>query len=379
MTATLHTTLTNAETGTSPQSLPNYTSATQTVYVRVIENGTTTNCYAVAEVQLTVNPKPVIPTITTFELCDVNASGNGIEEFDLTVKNDEITGSDTALTVSYFLNQADASAPVPTGAIANPSTHTNTASPNQQTIWVRVQDANGCFAVSSFIIQVNPLPAVSNAVYNLCEDTNSQAGFNLHSKDAEITQNAAGITVSYFETLLAAQDGTAGEITANPYTTGSKTVYARVENNTTGCFAIAELQLVVIEFPTLGTATPVVVCANTNSTNGTFNLTPAINQILNGQTGITATVHTTLANANLGTAPQSQTAYTGGTQTVYVRLVLNGTNPVCFQVETISLIVNPNPVIPVITPYELCDFNNPGDGVEQFDLTTKNNEITGGD
>ncbi|RZJ74527.1 MAG: hypothetical protein EOO45_08300, partial [Flavobacterium sp.] len=387
LTITLHANQADADSGASPLSLPSYTTnetQNQTVYFRVIEAGSTNeDCYTTVALSLTVNQKPEIPAIADFELCDQNNSPDGIEEFDLTVKNDEITGNDTTLTVSYYLSQANASAPVPTGAIANPSTHTNTASPNQQTIYVRVDSPEGCFSTSSFNLIVNPLPLVTQGlVYNSCEISPGQAEFNLSTRNAEISQSAAGVTVTYFETLLAAQDGTTGAITATPYVSGPRTVYARVENTATQCYEIAELQLDPTEFPQLGTATPLEVCDNDGNAAqliGTFNLTPAINEILNGETNLTATVHTSLANANLGTAPQSQTAFTNttsGTQTVFVRVELTGSNPVCFQVETIALTVNPNPVIAPIANFELCDDNNAGDGIEQFDLTVKNDEIT---
>ena len=62
-------------------------------------------------------------------------------------------------------------------------------------------------------------------------------------------------------------------------------------------------------------------------------------------------------------------------QTLYVRLEIDETG--CYATTTQELIVHPLAVIEV-TDYELCDYTNPGDLIEVFDITTKSDEIING-
>uniref|UniRef100_UPI00053DE73E hypothetical protein n=1 Tax=Psychroserpens jangbogonensis TaxID=1484460 RepID=UPI00053DE73E len=50
----------------------------------------------------------------------------------------------------------------------------------------------------------------------------------------------------------------------------------------------------------------------------------------------------------------------------------------CYDTVELVLLVNPIPDTIAVTPYELCDDNNPGDEIEQFDLTSKDAEISDG-
>ncbi|WP_207209786.1 hypothetical protein, partial [Flavobacterium beibuense] len=66
--ATVHLSLTDAQNNINPQSQPLFTNTvpnSQTIYVRFVEDGTTTDCYTIGEVQLTVNPLPTIPAPIT--------------------------------------------------------------------------------------------------------------------------------------------------------------------------------------------------------------------------------------------------------------------------------------------------------------------------
>ncbi|MNY21702.1 hypothetical protein D3C86_1552660 [compost metagenome] len=108
-------------------------------------------------IQLVVEPRPAIPVMTNYPLCDVNNSPDGLEEFDLTTKDAQATGNDASLIVSYYTSLPAAQAG--TGAIATPNAFTNTT-PNDQEIWVRVETDFGCASISSFHLIVNPLPVV---------------------------------------------------------------------------------------------------------------------------------------------------------------------------------------------------------------------------
>ena len=99
--------------------------------------------------------------------------------------------------------------------------------------------------------------------------------------------------------------------------------------------------------------------------------------ILNGQTGITITYYETQEDADNATnvlAIEYQNS-NPNTQELIVRLEDDITG--CYSTTTQGIIVNVPGVIEV-TDYEQCDYTNPGDLIEVFDITTKDSEIING-
>ena len=188
--------------------------------------------------------------MTNYALCDTNNSPDGIEVFDLTTKDAQATGGTAGYTASYYLSQAAAQAG--TGAIPTPTAHSNTASPNDQVIWVRVETALGCVSVASFHIIVNPLPVINPNLdtFYACEQVPGEGEFNLDQMAVVITNGAAGYVVKYYETLAQAQLGGTDNETSL-YLSASKTIYARVSDIATGCFTITPVVLEVIPAPML--------------------------------------------------------------------------------------------------------------------------------
>jgi hypothetical protein len=157
LTVTYHNTQIAAENGVNAIGNPsNFYSFVGTVYISVIQTGTTTNCRTVVPVQLIVHPRPAIPVMTPYELCDDDT--DGVQVFDLTTKDTEATAGDTTLTVSYYTTLANAQAG--TSPIATPTAYQNTTA-GSQTVWVAVTTGFGCRSVASFNQIVNPLPVLS--------------------------------------------------------------------------------------------------------------------------------------------------------------------------------------------------------------------------
>ncbi|WP_452222546.1 hypothetical protein, partial [Lacinutrix chionoecetis] len=63
-------------------------------------------------------------------------------------------------------------------------------------------------------------------------------------------------------------------------------------------------------------------------------------------------------------------------ETIWVRVEDNATG--CYKTVALELIVNPLPVLVQPDPLELCDINNPGDEVEEFNLEDANTQILNG-
>src|SRR5690606_26900509 len=106
---TLHPSMAAAENNTDVLSLPLFITTVagqQTVYFRVIETGSTTNCASVAPVVLTVNPVPVIPLLPDLVECEnpTPPAPDGIEVFDLTSQEALITGGNADIAVAFFVS-----------------------------------------------------------------------------------------------------------------------------------------------------------------------------------------------------------------------------------------------------------------------------------
>src|SRR5690606_19739253 len=100
----------------------------------------------------------------------------------------------------------------------------------------------------------------------------------------------------------------------------------------------------------------------------------------NNQPGLVVTYHETESDAQNGVNAVSS-PYCNidpGMQLLYVR-VAHQAAPQCASFTTLTLIINQNPTVnPNLGNYELCDDNNPGDGIEGFDLASMDAGIVGG-
>ncbi len=164
------------------------------VWTRV-EN--TNGCFSVARIDLIVSATQIPSSFNIpFENCDdyidsANDDYDGITEFDFSSANAKILAllplPHTNYSIKYYETEADAL--VETNEITNPTNYRNTLSPNQQNIWVRVDNDldNSCFGLGPHItLIVNPKPNI---------DTNVD-----HHNDTYICKNLP----NYYVTLDAA-------------------------------------------------------------------------------------------------------------------------------------------------------------------------------
>ena len=98
---------------------------------------------------------------------------------------------------------------------------------------------------------------------------------------------------------------------------------------------------------------------------------------MNGQTGITVSYYETQEDAEnaINVLPTEYQNSNPNTQELIVRLENDITG--CYSTTTQGLIVN-IPAVIEVTDYEQCDYTNPGDLTEVFDITTKDDEIING-
>jgi hypothetical protein len=118
-----------------------------------------------------------------------------------------------------------------------------------------------------------------------------------------------------------------------------------------------------------------MLSSNVNSSTsspGLFDLSLSNEEVLNGldPSEFTITYYETPENAenaeNPIITPFAYTNITPFNQIVWVRVENNTT--ACYNTSSIELVVNELPVLVQPDPLNLCDYNNPGDEVEEFTL-----------
>jgi len=105
------------------------------------------------DVTVRVQRNPEIVSTVTLEACDDDF--DGIADFDLTIQDANVIGTQTDVTVSYYETMADAEAG--TNMLADPTVYSSASG----TVYVRIQDdITGCYATGSFeialFLQIDP-------------------------------------------------------------------------------------------------------------------------------------------------------------------------------------------------------------------------------
>ncbi|NQY06551.1 MAG: T9SS type B sorting domain-containing protein, partial [Flavobacteriaceae bacterium] len=334
----------------------------ETVFVRIEDD--ITGCFSTTSFELNVNQNPSVVNPTPLNLCDVNNTGDMIEDFDLTVKNNEISGGDTNLAVTYYPTQVDADNEI------NEITGLYTNAANPDVVFVRVEDLTTlCYTTTTLELNVLPLPVANTPtdLYACDVDNNGITAFNLTSKDLEITGANPNLTVSYHETDTDAEQDL--NALASPYTNINfpflQPIYARVVDITTGCFVVVTFNLVALDSPQLDiNITPLALCDTDQDGFAIFDLTSKVTEILNGQPNtMPVTFYEIQANADAGINPiGAPNAYPNVTnpQTIFFRIENpddgDPNTPTCFVVGQFDLIVNLPPVLQSPVPsIEVCD------------------------
>ena len=324
VTVTYHETQSDAENGVNALASPynNLVIDTQTIYARVESATVLTDCATIIDLTLKVSPTPQLSPLTALALCDDNT--DEVVQFNL---NNSIPGlldgialSDVA--VSFY--ETEANAALSTNAISTPMAYSNLSNP--QLVWVRVEYVStGCEKLSSLELIVNHLPIISQPTpLAICDDSVADAltAFDLTQKNTEITLGDGSLEVVYYTTLAAAESATNAIADPTAYTNEAigtaaanpQTLYVRVTDLDSGCYDLTTLTIRVLPNPTPSPApTDLELCDDTNSGDGeeVFDLTTEEVFILNGELGVSASYHETLAAAESGTnAIANPAAYT---------------------------------------------------------------------
>ena len=190
-----------------------------------------------AQVVVNNNPDPLV-------VCDDN--NNGFAPFDLQQANGDITLNDPSLYVTYHETIPDAQTAV--YALASP--YMNIV-PYFQTVYARVGNSQGDFAIVPLDLIVQELPQITQPIdlVGIDNDGDGVAIFDLTENEALILQglNPSDYIVSYYETQAEAVAGTPqiSNPTAYQNIQNPQTIYVRVEDFNAGCFVVTYFTLIL--------------------------------------------------------------------------------------------------------------------------------------
>ncbi|WP_179007599.1 T9SS type B sorting domain-containing protein [Winogradskyella forsetii] len=372
---------TDAADALSPiNNATNYTNSddfNQVVWVRVEDM--MSGCYKLTTLELIVNPIPVLVQAVPLELCDDNNPGDQEEAFTLEDAADDILNGQSGIGLAFFETQADLDAN--TDPISSPYTNIE----NPQTVFVKAtNNATGCVNTSLLTLRVRPIPSpLAPMDLEVCDDdADGFTEFDLEERTTEIIGGELDIDITYHETLEDANTGS--NAFASPYTNiviNEQTIYVRATNTVTGCYDISRtLTIRVLDIPQVPTTIePFIICDMDSNGFTQFDLTTKNSEIIGAQTDVTITYHVSEADALSGNSPISTPgSYTNSSnpQTIFVRL--ENDNNDCFDIGSfeISVALPPEAIQPA--PLEICD-DETADEITVFDLTMKNDEVTGGE
>ncbi|QQX77931.1 MULTISPECIES: T9SS type B sorting domain-containing protein [Aequorivita] len=383
----------------NPGSYTNATPNSQTIYVlgvgtaaNTTPNNGASGCYDIVPLQLIVDPAPTAVEPADYRLCDDELNGSTptdqISTFDLTTRDLEVSGGVPGLLVTWFETPADEAADLP---IAVPGAYQNIS--NAQTVVARLSNGFGCrdLVTLTLVVESLPTPAQPEPL-ELCDQGGGFAEFDLSLRTAEIINGEPGVVVRYFPERALAEAGGPGEIIApflytndDPF---SDSVWARVENVSTDCYALVELQLIVVPLPDAPDATfmdPYLVCDLDGDGQAIFDLTAQDASVYGAQDPgdfLPVTYYTDLVAAQAGANPIDPAgAFPSAGQPIWVRLESAVTG--CVRITEFQLEVGAFPVHGSPLDLEACDDELNGstgdDGVSTFDLTQNTPLILGGD
>ncbi|MFD1163151.1 choice-of-anchor L domain-containing protein [Hwangdonia seohaensis] len=355
----------------------------QTIYVRIQDNDS--GCYGFTTFNLIVNPVPTITDPTDLEVCDSDTQPDGYTVIDLTQKDDEITGGQSNLLVSYHYTSADADS----GANPIPIPYVNTNTPTE-VVYIRVIDTQtGCVnSSSSLTINITTSPIVNRDTQYLdaCDmDHDGSAEFDLTQVINDVLMGLTGVTFTFHETLPDAQSGDNPIANETNYQyqnallePGNATLYIRIVDDNTGCASIVPLE-VHTNLLLTGTDTGDFALCDTNddaTDTLAFDLTTVALYIADELPNIFVTFYETETDRDTDTNPLDDSILYPATSPTTLYIKIDDTASGCSDFSEITLLVNPVILFNPATPLPYCDTDD--DGIVSIDLASLDDIVTNG-
>jgi gliding motility-associated-like protein len=345
------------------------TSNPQQIFVRV-ENDTDNSCFGVSSFMVEVGTNPLFNEPLDLFICD-DMSNDTAETIDLDIIATEITnGINESLDITFYTTIEDAE------GSTNPVSSQFTNTSNPQEIFVQVNNGSICTSITSFIINIIPVPIVSNSdPFEQCDvDFDGNVNWNLTDAEVNILDiRQDNIAVAYFETIQDAEDDTNPIVTSENFnnTTNPQTIYLKVTNTISNCPVILPIELIVNLPPTFNAFSNYEICDNTDNS---FDLNIINDIVVDSMDNISITYFPSLQDATDQTNILN-TAYTYQTTNDTIHARIEDTILGCISFYPFQLIINGLPIANAPSDLENCDDNF--DELLNFDLETQTASILG--
>ncbi|WP_179320620.1 T9SS type B sorting domain-containing protein [Winogradskyella helgolandensis] len=352
----------------------------KTVPFNVINNGTTIyaaliddECTGDVDIVLQIAPAvSLTPQVTDY--CDEDADGYTTLVMD-TFNSVALQGVQAG-NVKYYLTEDD--------AINNenilPDYYYNTTNP--QLFYIRVTNAQTeCYDISTLEVNIVSAPSIMYPEsIIICDDNDDGISIvNLGSKIPEIVTTTAGVDISFYNNY---NDAIASDnVITDPdnYTTATQYIYARVENESTGCYSLSGFYIYVNTLPEFIPITNFENCEADITGVADFYFYLKDDEILNGQQDKQVLYYESEADALAGfNVIDKYSIYnnTDSPQTIYVR-VESFTDSDCYGTSSFDIEVGSIPIFNAAESIFVCD-DISNDGFITLDLNDKIAEMVAG-
>lgn len=335
-----------------------YNTDTQTIYVRVEDIVSDTNCYTIVPFEASINTEPVISDDIFIQIC--KDDGTDVADFILSEIDDEVLNGQLGKEVFYFEDSTF------TTPIDKNNVYQNTS--REQTIYLRVENVTDatCFETGLISLRVSPAPIYNPLIdYLICDDSSNDGRhtFNLDEKAAELRQGLVGdnLNISFHRTFDEA-DSNANPLPSNyTNTINPQTIFIRIENDNSLCHVVERLGINIVAAPNVTqVASPLISCATGFNGIATFNLELSDFEILDRvQSNLTINYFNDLSDINQADGLDNSneivlpSSFNSVSKTVYIKIANTLTS--CFTVIPLELITNTPPVFNTIETIPICD------------------------
>lgn len=345
--------------------------STADYYLEVTEEGICIGNSNTVSIQ--INPIPLLNTSPIIvEQCDYIAPNNdGIATTNLTEAYNEITNNVSGLTLFYFLDSGL------TQQILTPEAFVNsTQNQNIYVIAVNENSIPNCTSTTAATIALTVNPTSLSSYPNIapvCPVLNQNYGLvNFSLQENIIRNNFFGgnpVEITFYLTATDASVKTNQLTNLSEIPIGIQTIYTRVETNNI-CEGVGTFQVEITTPPIQNSVTSISLCETETVVLSNFDTEALLNQSPTVQASYFRTF--LLAESNSGSLNKNiPLAFPVGNNDIFVRLFDSATQ--CFSIISFRIEVFPNPVIFTPNEISIC-----GDTVSTFNLSLRNNQITGG-
>lgn len=230
----------NLDQNPLPNTYINTTANRQTIYARI--SSRTGPCSSIETFDLIVNRDPVYNNPNQLYICNATT----IENYDLAGLNDQITGSDSDLNITYYSSSID--------AFTNRGSITNINVPfSGIEIFFNIRNTvTGCIITDSFRLDYEYGPTLSQPdplIY--CRDENTTLTYDLSDIESEALN---GLDPDDFDTYFYESIANrANDVDRLPISwdasANSRMLYFRTINSATGCYTDSSFDILVVDSP----------------------------------------------------------------------------------------------------------------------------------